>query len=136
MDFQQTPSSVSLNKLSLSREMLRVFPPNQMHVLNVILCESDAAMCVWVSESRMSHHARSHRLLCTFTLFYSTFTQSFQFLWSAKFHLSFIFLVSLPILVLSPLSPFLAPCCSITPHWLSFLSKPFSHPLLRLVFFP
>lgn len=37
---------------------------------------------------------------------------------------------------LSPLAHSLSPLSSIVPHRLSFLSKPFSHPLLRLVFFP
>lgn len=58
-----------------------------------------------------------------------------QYLWSAIFHLS-LFFFSLSIPILSPPSPLLAPRCSIIPHRLSFLSKPFSHPLLRLVFFP
>lgn len=100
--------------------------------------------CVWTKAAcgrEMFHHTRSDHPQHTHSPHPSPSLSrapvSSSFSPSIRLHLSvhpYINPFQSPLFLSLSLS--LPPLSSIAPHRLSFLSKPFSHPLLRLVFFP
>lgn len=129
-----------------------------MCVLNVWHCETEQATFAVRDWLRAGHqeqpavYTRGQRLhveekcfttpgLITFNIYWHSFlslsikTTGQQLLFNLFLSFSLCPSIHYP-LCPPPHSLSFSPLSSIIPHRLSFLSKPFSHPLLRLVFFP